>query len=411
MSEQTDKKFEPHSKKSSCPYCGDAPVSHKLLYFGNLISTVVDAHIASVARHAPNWIKNLADWFSSFTFRTFAFFHLAHFSSDTELANTFRSRVIWEEAIRRGIPMQQLILFKKPIDYYRAKLNTAKTKGKAKYIYFHSVPLPPEAMDMIHNWDDKFVLKQKLIQAGIPAPMFSRLPALSIKNTIKLEEIFSKFNKPVIVKPKVGSRGRHTTTNINTIDELLHAIKIGRIISPYLVIEEHLTGYVCRATLVNNSLMGFYRGEVPFIVGDGLHTVKELIEEKNKNRPERISEIQMTKEIEDFISRFGHNTNSIPVAGENIPLTHRVGRLFGGRTKEMLDELHPSFIPIFEKASKMTELVLAGFDCIIPDPTKDANSQKWGIIECNTLPFIDLHYYALEGEPKNIAGAIWDLLQ
>jgi D-alanine-D-alanine ligase-like ATP-grasp enzyme len=75
----------------------------------------------------------------------------------------------------------------------------------------------------------------------------------------------------------------------------------------------------------------------------------------------------------------------------------------------MIDELHPSFIPFLEKASKVTGLSIAGFDCIIPDPTKDESSQRWGIIECNTLPFIDMHYYALEGKPRNIAGMIWDL--
>ena len=58
---------------------------------------------------------------------------------------------------------------------------------------------------------------------------------------------------------------------------------------------------------------------------------------------------------------------------------------------------------------RTTGLMVAGFDSIIPDPTQPADSQHWGIIECNTLPFIDLHYYALEGKPQNIAGMIWDL--
>ncbi|MBY0376638.1 hypothetical protein K2P96_01565 [Patescibacteria group bacterium] len=398
-------KKEPKPIKSSCPYCGDAPINHNLIYFENLVSTIFDSHIQRVAVRAPKFLKNFVDWFSPFTFRTFAFFHLAHFSNDIEKSNTFRSVVIWEEANRRGIPMEQLILFEKPIDYYRAKV---KAKGQEKFIYFHSVPLPPEAMEMIHNWDDKFILKQKLAEAGVPAPFFIKLPVFSNKKTKNLEEIFTKLTKPVIVKPKIGSRGRHTTTNINTFEELLRAIEVGQMISPHLVVEEHLSGYVCRATLVKDKLMGFYRGEAPYIVGDGVHSVIELIEEKNKNKPERVEEIKMTQEIQDFISRFGHSVHSIPKNGENVSLTHRVGRLFGGRTKEMLDELHPSFIPIFEKASRMTGLVLAGFDCIIPDPTKPADSQKWGIIECNTLPFIDLHYYALEGKPQNIAGAIWD---
>ena len=75
----------------------------------------------------------------------------------------------------------------------------------------------------------------------------------------------------------------------------------------------------------------------------------------------------------------------------------------------MLDELHPTFIPIIEKAAKVVGLSVIGFDAIIPDPAKPAHLQRWGIIECNTLPFIDVHYYALEGKPKNIAGMIWDM--
>ena len=75
----------------------------------------------------------------------------------------------------------------------------------------------------------------------------------------------------------------------------------------------------------------------------------------------------------------------------------------------MPDNLHPSFLPVLQKAERIVNLSVVGFDCIIPDPTKDANSQRWGIIECNSLPFIDLHYYALEGKSRNIAGMIWDM--
>ena len=82
--------------------------------------------------------------------------------------------------------------------------------------------------------------------------------------------------------------------------------------------------------------------------------------------------------------------------------------MFGGYTREFIEGLHPSFVPVLEKAAKVVGLSVMGFDCIIPDPEKDANSQKWGFIECNSLPFIDLHYYALEGKSQNIAGLIWD---
>jgi cyanophycin synthetase len=155
--------------------------------------------------------------------------------------------------------------------------------------------------------------------------------------------------------------------------------------------------------------MGFYRACAPAVVGDGESTIEQLILEKDKNRPDRVEQVLINDELKSHVERAGFTLDEILPVGINLPLTHRTGRLFGGTTREMLSLLHPSFIPFLEKAARVVDLPVVGFDCIVPDPTEDANAQKWGIIECNTLPFIDLHYYALEGKPKNIAGKIWDL--
>ena len=154
--------------------------------------------------------------------------------------------------------------------------------------------------------------------------------------------------------------------------------------------------------------MGFYRGGSPYVIGDGKKTILELIKEKDSHRQDRVEKIDINDEVKDYLSRSGFHLEDILSEGVRLSLTYRTGRLFGGVTREMLDELHPSFVPILTEAAKIVGLPVLGFDCIVKDPTQDALTQRWGIIECNTLPFIDLHYYALEGKPKNIAGAIWD---
>jgi D-alanine-D-alanine ligase-like ATP-grasp enzyme len=53
---------------------------------------------------------------------------------------------------------------------------------------------------------------------------------------------------------------------------------------------------------------------------------------------------------------------------------------------------------------------LLGFDFIVPDVTKSPDEQKFGIIECNAVPFINLHHSPLIGEPQNVAGALWDYI-
>jgi D-alanine-D-alanine ligase-like ATP-grasp enzyme len=363
----------------------------------------VEPYAARVTKWAPQFVKDFVDALPPVIFRILKFMHLAKFSDDLDQVATFRSRVIWEEARKRGIEMQQIFVYGKALEFYRAKIQNGKKLG---WIYFDSLPIPKRFLDTGELWDNKSTLKHAFIKHGIPVPKFVEISAFKKNN---LEKIFDGFVKPIIVKPRVGSRARHTTTNINTLEEFKNAIKIVKQITPYIIVEEHLYGDVCRATVVDGKLAGFYRGSVPEILGDGVHTVSELIEIKNKNRPDRIGEVEITSEINDYISRAGFTLNSIPKLGEQVKLTHRTGRLHGGITHEMIDELHPSFVPILEKAGKTTRLAIAGFDCIVPDPLSDANSQKWGIIECNTLPFIDLHYYALKGKPRNIAGMIWDL--
>jgi D-alanine-D-alanine ligase-like ATP-grasp enzyme len=399
MEKYAEVSSEPHSQKSSCSYCGDAAVSHTLFYIISLISVNIDNHVLRVASRAPKFLRAFVDWLMMSTFETFLFFRLARLSSDINQARTFRSKVIWEEANKRGIEMKQLILFGAPLDQYRARIN-------GKLVYFDSLPIPPKFLNMKHNWDDKFLLKEEFSKKNIPVPAYFAFPAFYPQD---IPKIFSKLEKPIIVKPRAGSRGRHTITNINSIEEFQGAINIAKQISAYLVAEEHIKGDVCRATFVKGELVGFYKGSVPYVIGDGRKTVRELILEKDEKRPSRVDKVFINEEMKEHIRRSGVSIDNVLPEGIRLPLTHRTGRLFGGVTREMLDELHPSFVPILNEAAKIVDLAVIGFDCIVPDPTKAAESQKWGIIECNTLPFIDLHYYALEGKPKNIAGKIWDL--
>lgn len=391
--------LEPQAKKIKCQYCGDSPTNHKLEYIGTILAVHVESRTAKITARAPKFVKNLVDKFPNFFVACLKFFGLAHFENSMDKVASFRSRIVWEEANRRGIQMQQVAVFGKPLELYRAKI-------KNKWFYFESLPVPPEFMDSEVVWDDKKILKNYLKDAGVPVPKYATLSQFHPKN---LQSVFANFSGPVIVKPRIGSRGRHTTTNVHSFEEVEKAVKLAHAITPYVMIEEHLSGDICRATLVNGKLAGFYRASAPAVVGDGVHTVQELIEENNRTKPERVQPIEMTPERYEYLARSGMTLESVPKFGERVQLTHRTGRLFGGRTKEMIDELHPSFVPFLEKAGKTVALAVAGFDVVVPDPTADQASQKWGIIECNTLPFIDLHYYALEGKPRNIAGMIWDL--
>lgn len=390
---------EPHRKQSRCIYCGDSYINHHLNYFVSLIALTVDAHLIKTTKHAPKFVRQLVDFLFNSFFELAVFIGIARLSDDIELARTFRSRVVWEEAKRRDIAMRQVIMFGNPMDLYRTRIN-------GRLVYFDSLPIPPELLVMQNNWDDKVLLKQELSKKNIPVPAYVSFNSLSVTD---LNSIFEKFPKPIIAKPRVGSRGRHTVTHIHTLEQFKSAVEVVKQICPVISVEEHLMGDVCRATFVSGKLMGFYRGMSPVVVGDGKKTIRELIDQKDATRPDRVEKVLVNQEMEDYVARVGFKMDDVLPEGTRLSLSYRTGRLFGGATREMFDELHPSFVPILTEAAKLVGWPVIGFDCIVPDPTKDASSQRWGIIECNTLPFIDLHYYALEGKPKNIAGAIWDM--
>lgn len=382
-----------------CSACGTGQVNHRLARLLNIIDEIVSKGTAkfSTLIHIP-YEYTLSNILSGWVTGILAALGIIRFSTDRTKAISGRSELIWNEAAKRGIPMEQIVIGGRHVEQYRARIGN-------RWYYFQSIPIPPWLPQKGYAWmDDKLTLAHKLEAANIPVPK-ARV-ASSWDGTLRA---FGALVKPVIIKPRFGSRGRHTTTHINTLEELRAAYTLAKEISRELVIEEHLFGSVCRATTVNGKLVGFFRADPPQIQGDGIRSVSELISEKNTQKHERLGTIEINNDLLGCIARRGYTLDQVLPHGTNLDLSAKTGRFYGGHTKEMLPEIHPNMHALFAKAAALVEAPVMGFDLIIEHPHLDPEKERWGIIECNSLPFIDLHYFALEGEPINIAKHIWDL--
>jgi cyanophycin synthetase len=256
--------------------------------------------------------------------------------------------------------------------------------------------------------DNKGIMKIKFLKQGLPVARGGT--AFTKRKALK---IFDSISKPVITKPNLGSRSRHTMIHLRTPEDLLMGFKKAKKLSPLVVIEEELSGYLFRATLINGKLVGVVRRDQPEVKGDGIHTLRELMEEENK-RPERAGpifhKITVGKEEEAELKRENITMDDIPEKDRVVTFSQKTSRGCGGSTTEVTDIIHPDNIKMLEKLGAYLKDPLVGVDFIIEKIEEPwTTEQHCGIIECNSLPFIDLHHYPLFGKPNNVAGKLWDL--
>lgn len=329
----------------------------------------------------------------------FLFLGLLKFDSVSLDGVSDRGLVLIEEARARGHEMSVMRAMGKATDIFKIKTSTG-----AEMIFGG---LPYVGPEVATEWiDDKAVIKQFLTTGGITVSK-----GQSFSSWRKAEVYFDQVEKPLIIKPRLGSRGRHTTTHIYSKEAFKKAFKVAKKLGHFVVVEEHLTGSVYRGTVVDGKLVGVLAGDPPRITGDGVSTIKQLIEQKNLNRHERVGEVRYTETLDRFLKRISYNLDSILESGKTIDLTEKIGLSYGGNAREVTPMAHPMLRAELERAAKLIGYPFLGFDFISTDISADPSKVKWGIIECNTAPFINLHHDPLEGEPINAAGKVLDYFE
>ncbi|MES2223954.1 MAG: hypothetical protein V4469_03410 [Patescibacteria group bacterium] len=385
-------------KKNKCVYCGNNQTIHFISFCSQTAIVPLQFVFRFLATIHHRYIDKIAGLILLPYFWFFRLVRFLNINTDPERAFTERSKVIWLEAKARGIQMEQFMILNKPIEQYRAKIN-------GHWAYFESIPIPPRYKAISYSWmDDKWELKKFFRTNNIPVA-FGR----SVWNKKDALEIFRKGTKPFIAKPRLGSRGRHTSTFLTDEDSFLKGYYIAKQLGFFVIVEEQLFGSVYRGTYVGGEVVGILKGDPARITGDGTHTIKELIEIKNRDRNPKVKEVLATQMLEEFIGRQNFSLDTVPEKDKIIDLSEKIGLSYGGYAVEMITKTHPKIIEYIKKAGDLLDAPVVGFDFIIPDITLDPDLQHWGIIEANSLPFINLHHFPMDSEPVNVAAKVWDL--
>ncbi|MEJ0001949.1 MAG: hypothetical protein WDN09_02095 [bacterium] len=384
-----------------CKDCEPAQEIHWMAYLSVVISWINDPYNDFMDIFFKRAVDRLSKKWTMPFFRGMIWLHLARWTDEPNQKDSLRTKVFWNEAIRRGITMREFHLG--PID------NVFMAEYKGKTITFDGLPRPDSGNSDSMKWmDNKGIMKEKFLKEGLPVADGGR--AWSGRGAKK---IFSRVRKPVIAKPNLGSRSRHTTIHIETEDGVVKAFRKANKLSPIVIIEEELEGSLFRGTLVGNKLAGVVRRDPPQVTGDGASTVRQLWEKEN-TRPERahgpiFHTIPFDKEAEIELARQKLTMESIPASGRIVTFSQKTSRGVGGSTTEVTDIVHPENRAMLEHLGAYLDDPLVGVDFIMKDIAVSWKDQpRSGIIECNSLPFIDLHEYVLFGRPNNVAAILWD---
>lgn len=347
--------------------------------------------------------EDVFDWVWIPLIRTLVFLRLGSITRTPSTADSGRTRVLWEEAVRRGITLEEFHPLNIGQDIFLARF------GKEQR-FFEDMPRPKGFHREGIDWmDDKFEMKKRFLRAEIPVARGGA--ARTERQALK---IFRNIGKPVIAKPNPGSRSRHTTIHIETEDAFLAAFRKAKELSPWVIIEEELDGFVFRATVIGKKFVAALRREPAYVIGDGKRTVRELMELENKNplrRGPHFHEMHTDAAAEAELKHARYRWDTVPTKDTVVLLGQKTSRGAGGGITDVTGDVHPENITLFEKIAGVVDDPLIGIDFIANSLAHSWKKEpRCGVIECNSAPFLDLHHFPLVGKPRNLAGALWDII-
>lgn len=211
-----------------------------------------------------------------------------------------------------------------------------------------------------------------------------------------IKKVYKELKYPLIIKPTNMSRSIDVNVNIKNENELKDLIIILEKKYKKLLIEEMIKGNLHRILLVNNKIIDIISREKPFVIGNGINSIKELINIENNNR--KIDSIKNNKYLvlinkiyKNIIKEQGYDLNDIPE--KNIKIyTSLIPTLKSGTIikRIKLDEVHPDNIKLFKNTSKIFNSLITGIDFISKDISTSYKIQG-AIIELNHNPNIIFH--------------------
>jgi cyanophycin synthetase len=257
---------------------------------------------------------------------------------------------------------------------------------------------------------DKQLTKQLLLEAGVPVPEGETVT--SIEDALRIARRLSASGGAVTVKPLDANQGKGVTVDCRTPDEVEQAYAYARKHGRRIIVERTVQGRDYRVLVAAGRVAAASCRRPAHVVGDGLRSIRELVELENRN-PARgaghtniLTQIALDAHAEDILRKQGYVPDSVPAQGTTVELRGNANLSTGGTAEDVTDLLPESTRQICVRAASKIGLDVAGIDIVCRDISLPLASQGGAVIEVNAAPGIRMHQHPSSGEPRDAGDAI-----
>ena len=256
---------------------------------------------------------------------------------------------------------------------------------------------------------DKELTKKLFRMAGLPVP-----EGRPVKDVDDAWAVAQEIGLPVVVKPQDGNQGKGVAVNVKTREELDAAYKIALRYREDIMVERYLPGSDYRLLVIGDKLVAAARREPALVVGDGKHTVRQLVDIVNAD-PLRgeghsypLTRIRIDEVAIACLQEQSLDESSVPPKGMRVIMRNNANLSTGGSATDVTDDVHPEVAASAVLAAQMVGLDICGVDIVCETILRPLEEQNGGIIEVNAAPGLRMHLSPSFGKGRDVGKAVID---
>lgn len=263
----------------------------------------------------------------------------------------------------------------------------------------------------VESAGNKQITKEILQNASIPVPF-----GICCASSEGIEQAIREVGFPMAVKPLDGHQGKGACVNLKTRQEVELAFVKAQKYSKDVIFERFIEGEDYRILIIDHKVVAAAKRIPAHIVGDGIHTVIELVELVNtdplrgKGHEKMLTKIKIDEESVYLLSKEGFSLNSIPERGKYIFLKSGANLSTGGTAIDVTDIIHCDIKFIAERISYVMGMDICGVDLISTDITKSLKETGGAVLEVNAAPGFRMHLSPTVGSRRDVGEAVVKML-